>query len=135
MRVGGERSPNVPVLSGVPQGSVLGPLLFLIYINDVSSIQLSEGAKINLYADDMLLFKQIKTHEDFCHLQSDIIKVNTWVEQNHLTLNTTKCKFMLVTKKRTQPQPCTLSIKGKPLENVKQFKYLGVLLTILVATH
>lgn len=69
------------------------------YIYDVSSIQLSKGAKINLYADDMLLFKQIKTHEDFCHLQSDIIKVKTWVEQNHLTLNTTKCIFMLVTKK------------------------------------
>ena len=54
--VGGESSQYAPVLSGVPQGSVLDPLLFLVYIDDVSNILLSDGSILNLYADDMILY-------------------------------------------------------------------------------
>ena len=53
VEVNGESSLPVPVISGVPQGSVLGPLLFLIYINDLA---LRDGVKVTLYADDVLLF-------------------------------------------------------------------------------
>ena len=80
-------SPDTPVVSGVPQGSVLGPLLFLIYIDDVSTIGLSEGSVLNLFADDMLLYIPIGSHEDLQQLQSDVDRVNEWVISNHLSLN------------------------------------------------
>ena len=72
----------MPVLSGVPQGSVLGPLLFLIYINDVLTIEMSGGSVLNLFAGDMLLFR---SDEDLCKLQSDINLVSEWVNSNFLT--------------------------------------------------
>ena len=69
----GETSDPVKVIiSGVPQGSVLGPLLFLIYIDDITSLQLSEGTKVSLYADDMLLYKPISSDNDYVKLQHDI---------------------------------------------------------------
>ena len=68
-----------PVLSGVPQGSVLGPLLFLVYIDDVSDVLLSDGSTLNLYADDMLLYKPVKSIEDIHHLQMDIDCICDWV--------------------------------------------------------
>ena len=62
----GASSSNIHVLSGVPQGSVLGPLLFLLYIDDVASQQLSVNCTINLFADDMLLFKPVNSTLDLC---------------------------------------------------------------------
>ena len=57
--IGSEESKAISVTSGVPQGSVLGPLLFLIYIDDVTRVPLSDGTKLVLYADDMLLYREI----------------------------------------------------------------------------
>ena len=75
--VNGQSSPSAPVISGVPQGSVLGPLLFLIYINDLTKINLRDGAKLTLYADDVLLFRTINSLEDFVALQEDIDKAES----------------------------------------------------------
>ena len=68
---GSESSPK-PVLSGVPQGTVLGPLLFLIYINDIGH-SLSQGTKIRLFADDSLLYRVIKSKEDGLLLQKTLM--------------------------------------------------------------
>ena len=57
--VNGVCSPITPVMSGVPQGSILGPLLFITYINPVSNLSLSSEAKLTIYADDILLYKPI----------------------------------------------------------------------------
>ena len=127
--VGGESSQDIPVLSGVPQGSVLGPLLFLLYIDDVSDILLSDGSTLNLYADDMLLYKPVKSIEDFGHLQLDIDRISDWVSCNKLTLNPTKCKAMIISRKRNAVEPPQLVLNGAPLEQVETFKYLGVLLS------
>ena len=93
MVVGGESSLDTPVLSGVPQGFVLGPLLFLVYI-DVSDI-LSDGSTLDIYADNMLLYKPVKSIEDI-HLQMDIDCISGWVDCNKLTLNPNKCKTMVI---------------------------------------
>ena len=107
--VGGESSLDTPVLSGVPQGSVLGPLLFLVYIDDVSDVLLSDGSTLNLYADDMLLYKPVKSIEDIHHLQMDIDTISDWVNCNNLTLNPTKCKTMVISRKRNSVKTtCTV---------------------------
>ena len=87
--VNGVESEFVQVISGVPQGSVLGPLLFLIYINDVASIKLSVNTNVNtklsLYADDMLLYKVITSSEDYAELQEDINLIHNWSVNNLMT--------------------------------------------------
>ncbi len=90
--VGGESSPRLPVLSGVPQGSVLGPLLFLVYVDNVASLQFTTCTDLNLFADDMLLYRCIDSSEDVEHLQRDSNLLSLWVNDNNLTLNPAKCK-------------------------------------------
>jgi len=82
---GGESSPSTQVLSDVPQGSVLGPLLFLVYINDVANLQFSPNTDLNLFADDMLLYKYIDSTdlEDVVYLQQDNDLLSHWVSSNH----------------------------------------------------
>ena len=70
--VNGSESDVVKVISGVSQGSVLGPLLFLIYVNDLCNITLSHGSKVTMYADDLVLYKVIDTEATLLSLQEDI---------------------------------------------------------------
>ena len=90
--VDGESSGTTSVDSGVPQGSVLGPLLFLIYIDGIANTNLSPRSEISLYADDMMLFKVIKSNADYADLQNDIDGLNNWVTANYLTFSSSKCK-------------------------------------------
>ena len=82
-----------------------------------------------LYADDLLLFRTISGNEDFLHLQHDISLIENWVKCNHLTLNSTKCKYMVISRKRNPSSPQTLTLGGSDLERVECFKYLGLLLS------
>ena len=90
-----ESSSDIHVSSGVPQGSVLGPLLFLLYVNGATNVVFSPGTKIVLYADDMLLFKPINDAEDFMLLQDDMNSLVQWSTSSFLTFNPEKCKFMM----------------------------------------
>ena len=116
----------------VPQGSILGPLLFLIYIDDIVKVTLSEGSKLVLYADDIFLYRPIHTNEDYSALQHDIDMISEWANINSMQFNSAKCKFMLVSRRRnnTIPSP-PMCLNGSPLdhESVPTFKYLGVLLS------
>ena len=101
--VGGATSEFVPVVSGVPQGSVLGPLLFLIYINGIAELPLSPGSKLVIYADDVLLYRPIRQASDFQLLQQDVDALGAY--NNYLTFNPSKCKAMVFSSRR-QPVPC-----------------------------
>ena len=74
----GSKSTPSPVSSGVPQGTVLGPLLFLAYINDMPECFRSE---IKLFADDSLLYRRIKNNADCCQLQEDLDKHQEWEQK------------------------------------------------------
>ena len=100
--VNGECSSSKTVLSGVPQGSVLRPLLFLIYVDDLAFLLLTDGSQCVLYAGDLLLFRPVKDQVDIQPLQNDVTSVEEWTQCNHLTLNTSKCKSMIVLRKRSQ---------------------------------
>ena len=119
-----------PVLSGVPQGSVLGPLLFILYINDLADLKL--GSKMVVYADDILLYRSIETNADYNQMQEDVTSVEQWMTENFLTPNAAKCKqnLMLITRSKTHQCPQLLDyLAGQLLEQVQSYKYLGVTIT------
>ena len=91
--INGECSSASQVLSGVPQGSILGPLLFLIYIDDLTSIGLSHGSKLVLYADDILLYRTISHTDDYNLLQCDINAISNWASLNFMSFNENKCNL------------------------------------------
>ena len=127
-----------PVPSGVPQGSVLGPFLFTLHINDLADMQLSEGSKLVAYADDLLLYKPVESYADYNTMQEDVTTIDHWMSHNFLTLNATKCKHMVITRSRIHLCP-QLYLAGQPLECVQSYKYLGVIAnhfqSILVGTY
>src|SRR3978361_2380636 len=85
------------LLSGVPQGSNLGPLLFLMYINDISE---EIGVEFCLFADDLKVYKPIKSVEDCCQMQQTLNNLHRWCEQNKLRFNISKCFAMTVSLKK-----------------------------------
>ena len=84
----GKVSPPLPVKSGVPQGSILGPLLFLLYINDICEVC---SSAISLYADDAKLYRRITTINDALILQSDLDALFAWSQLWRLNFNIKKC--------------------------------------------
>ena len=88
--VGGAISNKLPVMSGVPQGSILGPLLFVLFINDIFSC-ISEGTSIALYVDDIKIWRRITCYEDHHILQSDIDRLLAWSIDNKMTFHPSKC--------------------------------------------
>ena len=122
--VDGYDSHNLPVIFGVPQGSYLGPLLFITYINDVSTTK-SQGSKMNLFAVDIALYRVIKTPSDYHYLQADVNSaVGQSILQKHLKFNANKCKIMLISRKRVHTiQPPNLALNGELLEHVTSYIY------------
>ena len=125
--VNGVKSDWAPVVSGVPQGTVLGPLLFSLHINDITSDIESE---IRLFADDCVCYREIKNVEDTVKLQ-DIDRLGSWARKWGMRFQPVKCNMMQLTNKRTCTSKIQASYKleGTVLENVESIKYLGVTIT------
>lgn len=120
--VDGELSSAAPVTSGVPQGTVLGPLLFLVYINDLPSRVKSTA---RLLADDCLLYRRIVNEEDTITLQEDLNQLQVWESEWLMSFNPEKCEVIRITNKRRIIE-ANYSIHGQTLQLTTKAKYLGV---------
>ena len=127
--VNGVTSSMKRVECGIPQGSNLGPLLFIIYINDLTKC--IKKCKVSLYADDTCVYFQDKNPSVIIDtLNEDLKSVNQWLTQNKLALNTKKCEFLLIgSRKRIKDAIVPgVSIKENTIERVRSLKYLGVMI-------
>ena len=120
----GQASDPVPVLSGVPQGSVLGPILFLIFINDLPD---NIRSSVRLFADDCVLYRNIHSIQDCFILQEDLTSLGQWEADWQMKFNVAKCHSMRVTRHQHHKQILfDYSLHNQTLENVQSAKYLGI---------
>ena len=128
VKVGGEISNRLTIKCEVPQGSVLGPLLFLIYINDI--YKSSDILQFHLFADDTSIFyshKNLKNVE--ITLNNELAKVSEWLIANKLTLNVSESNFVIFHPPQKKVHTnITLYINDEKLEQKQFTKYLGVLI-------
>jgi hypothetical protein len=121
--VSGECSTEVSVSSGVPQGSLLGPLLFLLFVNDLPDT--CSSSNVACFADDTKIYKLIVNVEDSKALQSDLTSLVAWSESSLLQFNNQKCKLQRITRKRNPIQQQYL-MNGSALDNTTEEIDLGV---------
>ena len=118
----GEESDSVPVTSGVPQGSVLGQILFLAYINDLPQDIVSQ---VRLFVDDTAIYLTLEHKHDSDTLQTDLDRLQAWEAKWDMEFNPSKCQVMRVTTSRT-PLQTQYILHGQVLEVVDCARYLGV---------
>ena len=125
VRVNGELSSSKAVISGIPQGSVLGPLLFVIYINDLPDVVQSN---ILLFADDTKIFSKVSSKDDAVVLQKDIDALNRWSDTWLLKFNTDKCHVLTMGKFENIVHTQRYTLYGDELDHVFEEKDLGVII-------
>ena len=122
---GGEKSEFVSVDSRVPGGTVLGPLIFLLYINDLPH---SVHSSVHLFADHCRIYKTISSLDDTTTLQHDLDSLHEWGLRWGMSFNVTKCNIMHLAWSR-QPITKFYTLGGEIIQEVSQAKYLGVMKT------
>ena len=122
----GAKSEWIPVNSGVPQGTVLGPTLFNIFINDITN---NINSEIRLFADDCVCYRQIRHKEDHNILGRDIEQLGNWAKRWNMRFEPTKSKIMHITRKTRHKAHHLYSLQNTAIESVTHTKYLGVTVT------
>ena len=123
-----ECSANLPIECGVPQGSIFGHLLFLIYVNDLAQVT-SKSISI-LFADDTNVIFRSKSYESLnTIINSELALLSDWFNENKLALNVPKTKFMLFHHRHKKPSDVfSVSLNNIELEEVSNTKFLGVII-------
>lgn len=141
VKIGNITSEEVPVTFGVPQGSILGPTLFLVYINDICQLMLPDSKTVAFADDTALLFSGSSWHEVFVKAQLGMNTVISWLNKNLLTLNVEKTNFITFTiQSNDKPDPSLRIVchscpnandticQCPNLKNTESTKYLGVII-------
>ena len=127
-KVKGQQSAEMPIRHGVPQGSVLGPLLFVLYMNDiVDAVKKNKNVCLNLFADDTLVAVE---DADACsaaqRLNIVLSDLGTWMKTNNLVLNVKKCNILVLGRKKSVSKVPDIILDKEKLSIVQSVKYLGV---------
>ena len=129
-------SPSAKITMVVPQGSILGPLLFLVYINGIQSEL--QHSKMTMFADDMVFYCHENSPTNLqSKLNADLAAITSWLHDNKLTLNVTKSKLLVIggRNKLSQFNDTALVSNNDQLENVTKFKYLGEIINQHLSCH
>jgi len=124
VRVDGQLSEEVRVTSGVPQGSTLGPPLFLAYVNDIWR---NTESNIWLFTDYCIIYRKITDSRDIDKLQTDLTGLGEWAVENKIKINQGKSKAVSFTKARVKEQ-IRYYFGEKLIPEASSFKYLGIIL-------
>ena len=129
---GSASSSQQVIRCGVPQGSILGPLLFLLYINDI--VRYCQNSNLVLFADDTnLLIEHVDFKELIRKASTELQHISSWFQMNKLSLNIDKTQFMIFRTPHKQiPFQPTIAINNKQIERVTEIKFLGVFIDDLL---
>ena len=120
----GTKSSEADILSGVPQSTVLGPLLLLAFINDLPDVTKHSDAR--LFADDCLLYRHISSIQDSALLQQDLSALDKWETTLQMQFHLQKCTVIRINPNRRRLISTSYQIHGHTLEMMDSSKYLGV---------
>ena len=125
--IAGSNSGWLDITAGVPQGSILGPLLFLVYINDITS---NISSNIRLFADDTSLYLIVDLPDTAATLlNDDLSRISEWANTWLVSFNAAKTKHLLISRKRHTPVHPPLFMNNVEITSVKEHKHLGILLS------
>ena len=127
-KIGDVKSHPLSTTAGVPQGSILGPNLFSVHINNLPNICPVNSTAV-LFADDTTIYVIGSSASEISSILSSALEnCQSWMVKNKLQLNTLKTKYMLIHSSRRSPPPLTVALDATPIEQVRTFKFLGCII-------